>query len=798
MSLQAPKFYTPIATYLNGLSGGSVAANVPWVETFDAVPTGLQICVLVEPQPTSPSGLYVLVPQTVQGVYTLSWKFALSLIDLCAAISTASGLQLYLSVAATQAFPSGSKLWLNGQTQAGLSVSASPGIWVVAQPPVSGGGGGITTLAAATDYASAPLATANTSVNNRFNATEAVANAALPAAQKGAASGVASLGSDSKVPQGQLTGKIATTDLTDGSALNIAVTNAGNAAAAAQTTAASAASTAAAAQATANAAAVLGTTAAVALAATATVGSVGTAADSGHAHPLPGPLDIGAIPAVRGTWNASTNQAFDANSTLLGALVSNTVPLSTWPVAFRVSVAGSTSMNGITNWLVNDVIYQTNPAWARSPALAQVLTTSSLLKGDNNGGVSAAVAGVDYTGLSLLQRGVPAVLTGQFVFGANGAVNMGYTPGANTLTLDNTGAGGLTGRTATLAVATLAGTSADNGKVVTLDNGKTFTITAFSSTTVATGTLSAVCSSVTQPIWYLNGQFTGGILGTNGLTFSATSGSGVTATAAVATFTSAALDVGKIITIDGGKLFTVTAFTSTTVVVGTISGGTLSTTTFAAGSWIYGWSMLWQFNSFSYSDGAWIYYPANSITSSNTAGFYWTVMTNGIAGTVYNLTYTPGSAFTSPSSAAVTAAAFSSAAGTVQYNTANVEITCDSVVVAGNSMGRNGRLMANNFVRNDVSTFTKAFRTYYGIYNIYSAGPQSTGATAAQSSLLWLGRTNRQVGYQVADIATTTGNTPVTTIDSTVNQNYQNRLNLSNQVGWVASEFTSLIAYPAA
>jgi hypothetical protein len=45
---------------------------------------------------------------------------------------------------------------------------------------------------------------------------QATATAAIPATQKGAASGVASLGSDGKVVQAQLTNKIALSDLTDG------------------------------------------------------------------------------------------------------------------------------------------------------------------------------------------------------------------------------------------------------------------------------------------------------------------------------------------------------------------------------------------------------------------------------------------------------------------------------------------------------------------------------------------------------------------------------------------------------
>lgn len=54
---------------------------------------------------------------------------------------------------------------------------------------------------------------------------QTTASAAVPSTQKGAANGVATLGSGSKVPVPQLTGQLATTDLTDGAALNTAVAN---------------------------------------------------------------------------------------------------------------------------------------------------------------------------------------------------------------------------------------------------------------------------------------------------------------------------------------------------------------------------------------------------------------------------------------------------------------------------------------------------------------------------------------------------------------------------------------------
>jgi hypothetical protein len=889
MSLSQPTFYSPATIYYQGLTGPAVPSVIPWVSSFDQVPSGTTLCVLTTDLRSSVAGLYALITVPAGAGSATQWKLGLLFSDITTISANQEVMNVILNATTNQSYGSGNTVWRNANLQGTASITspATNDIWIVAHLPSTGSG--TSTLVGATDYVTANIATGNLSISNAIatvtsaaaaaqstantastnassavstastantNATSALttagaasttantaltnaaaaittanaastlastananataaqstantastnassaltlATAALPSSQKGAANGLATLGSDTKVPTSQMTGKLASTDLTDGATLNTAITNATNAATTATTTATGAASTATTALTTASGKPSLGTYVGTTLG-TAAIGASGFAADALHVHPMPSALDTGAIPAVKGTWNASTNQAYDASNNLLGALATNTIPTSGWPIAYRVSVAGTTSINGITNWQVNDVIYQTNPAWARSPYLATVVTTAGLIGGDNAGGTRAAVAGVDYSAIPLLQRGAPIGVTGQFTFGANGAVTMGYTPGGNTLTLDNTGSSGLTGRTATLAVATLAGTSADNGKVITLDNGKTFTITTFSSTTVATGTLSAIVSSVTQPIWYLNSQMMGGVLGTNGLTFSATSGSGVTATAAVATFTSTALDVGKVIVVDGGKLFTVTAFTSTTVVVGTISGGTLSTTTFAAGSWVYGWTLNWSFNTVFYGDGLWLYYPANSISSSNAAGFYWTVMTNGMVGTVYNLTYTPGVTLsTVPTSGAISGAAFSGAAGTAQFNAANVEYTIETATVPASYMGKNGRILINHYMRNDVSSSSKSLRVYYSTYQAYTLNPSTNSETSNQSSLLWRGRTNSQIVYPTSDITSATANTQPGTIDSTLAQNLQTRILLTAQVGWAVSEYASVIAYPGA
>lgn len=79
----------------------------------------------------------------------------------------------------------------------------------------AGGSAFVTIDIAAMVSATTSAANAASSAAGVASAAQAAAAAAVPLTQKGAASGVATLGSDSKVPTSQMTGKLATTDLTD-------------------------------------------------------------------------------------------------------------------------------------------------------------------------------------------------------------------------------------------------------------------------------------------------------------------------------------------------------------------------------------------------------------------------------------------------------------------------------------------------------------------------------------------------------------------------------------------------------
>lgn len=129
------------------------------------------------------------------------------------------------------------------------------------------------------------------------------------------------------------------------------------------------------------------------------------------------------------------------------------------------------------------------------------------------------------------------------------------------------------------------------------------------------------------------------------LAVSATSGSVTCTAGGGAPFTSAAVDVGQAITLDNGKSILITAFTSATVVTGTVQGGALSATSFASGAWTYGaplpnstWSL------FVGKNGSWVYFPAGALYAGSALGTYFVIWDTPTYGTVYdNTMYAAGS-----------------------------------------------------------------------------------------------------------------------------------------------------------
>ena len=114
--------------------------------------------------------------------------------------------------------------------------------------------------------------------------------------------------------------------------------------------------------------------------------------------------------------------------------------------------------------------------------------------------------------------------------------------------------------------------------------------------------------------------------------------------------------------------------------------------------------------------GIWMYFPANCITGSNVAGFYWTIMSSTTLGTVYNNVYTPGT--TDPRDYPVSPTAFSGTTGSA-ITAANADRTMFSSVIPGGTLGPNGQGISNTAI----STTTggaPTLKLVYGGATIYT------------------------------------------------------------------------------
>lgn len=111
-------------------------------------------------------------------------------------------------------------------------------------------------------------------------------------------------------------------------------------------------------------------------------------------------------------WNASTNTP---------TLVSSTPPAS--GNAYLVTVAGTTTLDGISTWSVGDIAYfGANSTWQR---IAGVALVTAVQKGDGVGGLTSAVSGVDYGAPILFQNSVEILIPPTGSIANNGALTLG-------------------------------------------------------------------------------------------------------------------------------------------------------------------------------------------------------------------------------------------------------------------------------------------------------------------------------------------------------------------------------------
>ena len=192
--------------------------------------------------------------------------------------------------------------------------------------------------------------------------------------------------------------------------------------------------------------------------------------------------------------------------------------------------------------------------------------------------------------------------------------------------------------------------------------------------------------------------------------------------------------------------------------------------------------------------GIWLYFPAGAVSAGSAAGFYWTVMTNTTAGTVYTNTYTPGGSFAVPASPTAV-----SDAGPGGYAGVTAETVSFSVTVPGGMLGVNGGLQAYLLSSNNNSGTTKVIGATFGGTALTGASPTTTLSNGLMGNGRNRGVANSQVwnpSMNLAIGASASAITP-TSIDTASPATYSVTLRHATATDIVVLEQFHLIAFPS-
>jgi hypothetical protein len=195
-----------------------------------------------------------------------------------------------------------------------------------------------------------------------------------------------------------------------------------------------------------------------------------------------------------------------------------------------------------------------------------------------------------------------------------------------------------------------------------------------------------------------------------------------------------------------------------------------------------------------YSDGLWLYFPANAITGANAAGFYWTVMSSTTVGTVYNTTYTPGlnsgaGSWAIPGSPT----AFSGTTGAA-YTGVTTQITALRLQIPAGALGVNGFMREWALSRANSSAGTKTILGLFGGTSLgISVVHSSTNVTGNNNGTSYVrGRADRQISGP-AESSTGGGIMNRASVDSTQSQNKDITLQLATATDWITLEAASIL-----
>lgn len=182
-----------------------------------------------------------------------------------------------------------------------------------------------------------------------------------------------------------------------------------------------------------------------------------------------------------------------------------------------------------------------------------------------------------------------------------------------------------------------------------------------------------------------------------------------------------------------------------------------------------------------YSNGCYIYLPANAISAGSAAGIYFAIMSSTTAGVVYNNLYTGGAV-----SVPVTPIPFSTTGPGAYTQTINTDIVLLSYNILGGLLGNSGRVQIETVVAVNNTADTKTWRIrLQNAYNIRSYGITTTGGyvdyvqlrnrgsqlsqvSGSSSGAGQFGQLAAPVSYHAADLLT---DTPLTWVGRLSNAN---------------------------
>jgi hypothetical protein len=171
-----------------------------------------------------------------------------------------------------------------------------------------------------------------------------------------------------------------------------------------------------------------------------------------------------------------------------------------------------------------------------------------------------------------------------------------------------------------------------------------------------------------------------------------------------------------------------------------------------------------------YSEGVYMYFPANAISAGSAAGLYYVVMSSTTAGTIYNNTYVGGQ----PSIPTGLVAFATTGPGAYTQST-GLEVTLVSFIVQGGVLGVNGKLDFESIVENNNSGGSKSYKVKFDSVDLVAQSTTTSLGGRYMSTISNAGIENKQRTMSSSTSASIVGTVSVgaafqnTTVDTSQN-----------------------------